>query len=70
MTDIETIHKKYNKITDHGYAAEVDCLNSYVQICADSVDVFMQDGSEKHISLTREEAKSLGAALLIITSED
>lgn len=68
--DVEVIHKQYNTIIDHGYAAEVECLNSYIQICADSIDVFMQDGSEKHIRLTREEAKSLGAALLTITSKD
>lgn len=65
--DVEAIHEKYNRITDHGYAAEVDCLGSYIQICGDFIDVFMQDGSEKRINLTREEAKSLGAALLMIT---
>lgn len=65
--DVEAIHEKYNRITDHGYAGEVDCLGSYIQICGDSIDVFTQDESEKHISLTREEAKSLGAALLMIT---
>ena len=65
--NVETIHKKYNTITDHGCAAEVDCLSSYIQICGNTIDVFMQDGSETHIRLTREEAKSLGAALLMIT---